>query len=473
LKDQQQSIKKGQEVELLIEKTAYEGKSLAYVDGKVCFISNVIPGDKVRARIVVRKKAYYEAKLIEIIEDSPLRIQPLCSHASTCGGCSWQHAPYDYQLQFKHEHVQDHMRRIGGLEHVSVNPVIGSGKSFYYRNKMEYSFGDRRWLSDEEIASDAELNKDELALGLHIPARFDRILNLKECHLQDLRSYQILDATRSFAIKQGFTPYNNVKKQGWLRHLTIRNSSANDGWMVNLMTFYSDPKSMDTLVQYLLQEFPFITTIVETINSTWGPVDHNAKEIIHFGSGFITDTIGKYHFRIHPSTFFQTNTAQAERLFQTAIDFAEIKSGTVYDLYCGVGTLSLFASENASKVVGVELNPQSIKNAEQNAKNNGVTNAHFRTGDTRETFSKALIDEFGKPDVLLTDPPRAGMHGDVVHSLIDLNIPTIVYVSCNSASMARDLALLNDHYDITHIQPVDMFPQTYHIETVARLTARS
>jgi 23S rRNA (uracil1939-C5)-methyltransferase len=472
LNEQQSSVKKGQEIELLIEKTAYEGKSLAYIDGKVCFINNVIPGDRVRARISVRKKAFYEAKLLEILKPSPLRINPRCSHASLCGGCSWQHAPYTYQLEFKREHVQDHMLRIGGLEQVDVAPVIGCDNDFYYRNKMEFSFGDRRWLSDDEIASHLEINKEELALGLHIPARFDRILNLKECHLQDLRSYQILDETRNFAIQNGFKPYNNVRKEGWLRHLTIRNSRANSGWMVNIMTFYSDHVSMEKLVHHLLQKFPFITTIVETVNTTWGPVDFNAKEIIHFGDGYITDSIGKYHFRIHPSTFFQTNTAQAERLFQTAIDFAEINSGTVYDLYCGVGTLSLFASDMATKVVGVELNPQSIKNAEQNALDNTVTNTHFRTGDTRETFSNTLIDEFGKPDILLTDPPRAGMHGDVIKSIIELNIPKIVYVSCNSATMARDLALLNDQYEITHIQPVDMFPQTYHIETVARLVSR-
>lgn len=472
MKENQTTVKKGQEVEFLVEKTAYEGKSLGYVDNKVCFISNTIPGDRVRARITVRKKAFYEAKLLDIIDPSPDRISSKCSHASICGGCSWQHAPYDYQLEFKQDHVQDHMIRIGGFTDLKVHPVIASEKKFYYRNKMEYSFGDRRWLSDDEIASNTEFNKEELALGLHIPARFDRILNLKECHLQDERSYQIMDATRSFAIKQGYSPYNNVKKEGWLRHLTIRNSSKNDGWMVHFMTFYSDPRSMDNLVNHLLHHFPFITTIVETVNTTWGPVDFNAQEIIHYGDGFITDSIGKYNFRIHPSTFFQTNTTQAERLFQTAIDFAEINSGTVYDLYCGVGTLSLFASSKATKVIGIELNPQSILNAEQNALDNGVENTFFRTGDTRDTFSQALINEFGKPDILLTDPPRAGMHGDVVQSLNELKIPKIVYVSCNSATMARDLALLNDQYEITQVQPVDMFPQTYHIETVARLILR-
>jgi 23S rRNA (uracil1939-C5)-methyltransferase len=472
LKEQSSVVKKGQEVEFLVEKTAYEGKSLGYVDNKVCFITNTLPGDRVKARITVKKKAYFEAKVLEIVEPSPDRISTKCKHATVCGGCSWQHAPYDYQVKFKREHVQEHMSRIGGFSDLNVMPVIASDKDFYYRNKMEYSFGDRRWLSDDEISSDTEFNKDELALGLHIPARFDRILNLKECHLQDERSYQIMDAVRSFAIEQGFTPFNNVKKQGWLRHLTIRNSSKNDGWMVHIMTFYPDSASMKKIVTLLVGKFPFITTIVETVNSTWSPVDYNAPDIIHYGDGFITDRIGNYTFRIHPSTFFQTNTTQAERLFQTAIDFAEINSGTVYDLYCGVGTLSLFASSKADKVIGIELNPQSIKNAEQNARDNGVENTFFRTGDTRETFSQSLMDEFGKPDILLTDPPRAGMHGDVVQSLIELNIPKIVYVSCNSATMARDLALLNDQYEITHVQPVDMFPQTYHIETVARLQSR-
>lgn len=467
------SAKKGQIIQFKIDSAAYGGKGIGFVDGKACFVPNTAPGDLIEARIVKKRSSHLEGKLIEIVEPSPHRIDPHCSHAHVCGGCSWQHVPYDFQTEFKRQHVEDHIRRIGNIEGVEIQPTLKSAREFYYRNKMEYSFGDRRWLTEEEIESGASFDRDLMALGLHVPGRYDRVLNLNECHLQDARSYQILDSLRSFAMQNGYHPYNSYLKEGWLRHLVVRNSLATDEWMVNIMTFYRDVEAMQRIVEHILTTFPFITTIVESLNETWSPTAYDAEEIIHHGSGYITDSIGRFSFRIHPTTFFQTNTAQAEKLFDTAIGLAGITGGTVYDLYCGVGTLSLFASDKAERVVGVELNPQSIINAEVNAQDNGVMNAHFRTGDARDTFSDMLINEFGLPDVLLTDPPRAGMHQDVVQRINDLNVPTVVYVSCNSATMARDLALMSDTYEITHVQPVDMFPQTYHIETVARLVARN
>lgn len=472
MNEQQRSAKKGQVIPLKIEGAAYGGKGIGFVDGKVCFVPNTAPGDIVNVRIVKKRSSHLEGKLVEIVDPSPHRIRPLCSHAPVCGGCSWQHVPYDFQTDFKRQHVEDHIRRIGDIHDVAILPTVKSDREYYYRNKMEYSFGDRRWLTEEEIESGANFDRDLMALGLHVPGRFDRVLNLSECHLQDARSFQILDSLRSFAMQNGLEPYNAFLKEGWLRHLVVRNSLATDEWMVNIMTFYRNDDAMQLIVDHLVASFPFITTIVESLNETWSPTAYDAEEIIHYGSGYITDSIGRFSFRIHPTTFFQTNTAQAEKLFDLAIDFAGIAGGTVYDLYCGVGTLSLFASDKAEHVVGVELNPQSIINAEINATDNGVTNAHFRVGDARDTFSDMLINEFGVPDVLLTDPPRAGMHQDVVQRINQLNVPTVVYVSCNSATMARDLALMSDTYEITHIQPVDMFPQTYHIETVARLVAR-
>ena len=466
------SAKKGQVIPLVIESAAYGGKGIGFVNGKAVFVPNTAPGDEILVRIIKKSKSHLEGKLVEMTKPSAIRINPLCSHANVCGGCSWQHTPYDFQVDFKRQHVEDHMRRIGNIHDVVIQPAKRSDRPFYYRNKMEYSFGDRRWLTDDEIATGDTLVKDALSLGLHVPGRFDRILNLNECHLQDSRSFQILNTLRTFAINNGMEPYNAFKKEGWLRHLAIRNSNATDEWMVNIMTFYKHTEAMQLIVDHLLEEFPFISTVVESLNETWSPTAYNAQEIIHHGSGYITDNIGRFSFRIHPTTFFQTNTAQAERLFDTAIEYAGISGGTVYDLYCGVGTLSLFASDNAERVVGVELNPQSIINAEVNAQDNHVKNTYFRTGDARDTFSEDLINEFGIPEVLLTDPPRAGMHEDVVQQINQLNIPTVVYVSCNSATMARDLALLSDTYEITHIQPVDMFPQTYHIETVARLVSR-
>ncbi len=467
------SAKKGQIIPLKIESAAYGGKGIGFVNGKACFVPGTAPDDEVLVRIIKKSKSHLEGKLVEIISPSPDRITPLCSHAPVCGGCSWQHTSYDFQLGFKRQHVEDHMRRIGSIQNVDILPTIRSDRPFYYRNKMEYSFGDRRWLTDDEIATGDILDKETMALGLHVPGRFDRVLDLNECHLQDSRSYQILDSLRSFSIQNGFEAYNTFKKEGWLRHLVVRNSFATDEWMVNIMTFYNNYEAMQLIVEHILDKFPFITTIVESLNETWSPTAYNATEVIHFGSGYITDNIGRFSFRIHPTTFFQTNTAQADTLFNTAIQYAGISGGTIYDLYCGVGTLSLFASDMAERVVGVELNPQSIINAEVNAQDNKVNNTFFRTGDARNTFSDSLINEFGIPDVLLTDPPRSGMHEDVVQRINDLNIPTVVYVSCNSATMARDLSLLTDTYEITHIQPVDMFPQTYHIETVARLVART
>ncbi len=466
------SAKKGQIIPIKIESAAYGGKGIGFVNGKACFVPNTAPGDEILARIIKKRTSHLEAKLIEVTHPSANRIKPLCSHASDCGGCSWQHTPYEFQVDFKRQHVEDHMRRIGDIQDVIISPTLKSDRPFYYRNKMEYSFGDRRWLTDDEIASGDALDKQTLALGLHVPGRFDRVLNLNECHLQDSRSYLVMDSLRAFATQNGLQPYNVIKKEGWLRHLVVRNSLSTDEWMVNIMTFFRDEAAMQLIVAHLVDNFPFITTIVESLNETWSPTAYDAEEIIHLGPGYITDSIGRFSFRIHPTTFFQTNTAQAQRLFETAIDFAGISGGTVYDLYCGVGTLTLFASDKAERVVGVELNPQSIMNAEVNARDNGVENAFFRTGDARETFSNTLINEFGIPDVLLTDPPRAGMHPDVVQRINELNIPTVVYVSCNSATMARDLALLSGTYEITHIQPVDMFPQTYHIETVARLVSR-
>ncbi len=466
------SAKKGQIIPLKIESAAYGGKGIGFVNGKACFVPNTAPGDEILARITKKRTSHLEGKLIEVIRPSKNRISPLCSHAEVCGGCSWQHTPYDFQVEFKRQHVEDHMRRIGDIQDVTVSPALSSDRPFYYRNKMEYSFGDRRWLTDEEIATGDSFDKHSLALGLHVPGRFDRVLNLNECHLQDARSFQVMDALRTFSIDNGFQPYNVIKKEGWLRHLVMRNSLSTDEWMVNVMTFFRDAVAMQRIVEHLVDRFPFITTIVESLNETWSPTAYDAEEIIHVGPGFITDSIGRFSFRIHPTTFFQTNTAQAQRLFETAIDFAGISGGTIYDLYCGVGTLSLFASEKADRVVGVELNPQSIVNAEVNAHDNGVDNAFFRTGDAKDTFSDSLLSEFGTPDVLLTDPPRAGMHPDVVQRINQLDVPTVVYVSCNSATMARDLAMMADTYEITHIQPVDMFPQTYHIETVARLVSR-
>lgn len=468
------SLKKGQEVELDIIDAAFKGKGLAKADGLAVFVPGTTPGDKVRARIIKKKKKYREAKLLEILEPSPHRIEPKCRHANVCGGCSWQHIPYAKQLEFKTEQVRDHITRIGGLDGSLVQDGIGAEQEFYYRNKMEYSISSRRWLTQEEINRDEYVDDSAFAAGLHAPGRFDKILNLKECHLQVPESFQILDFVRSYCIEQGITPYDTLNDEGFMRHVMIRNSHHTDDFMVNLVTFKDDQPAMQKLADALLQEFPFITTIINNVNDTKSPTAVGRYEKVLHGPGYIVDQIGEFTFKIHPNAFFQTNTAQAEKLYAIARDYAEIKEGdTVYDLYCGVGTLSLYMSGPASSVLGIELVDIAVENARFNAKENGVDNVSFIKGDMKEVFTPEIVDEYGAPDVLITDPPRAGMHPDVVERLCELKVPKLVYVSCNSSTMARDLKELQSVYEIEKVQPVDMFPQTYHIEAVAKLTLKA
>lgn len=464
------ALKKGQEVELEIIDAAFKGKGLAKHDGIAVFVPGTTPGDKVKARIIKKKKKYREAKLLEILEESPHRIEPKCRHAKVCGGCSWQHIPYHKQLEFKTEQVRDHIERIGELDGGIVKDGIGAEREFYYRNKMEYSISSRRWLTEEEIRSDEYVDDSAFAAGLHAPGRFDKILNLKECHLQVPESFQILDFIRSYCIEHGIEPYDTFENSGFMRHVMIRNAYHTDDFMVNIITYQDDQDVMEKMKDALLQEFPFITTIVNNVNDTKSPTAIGRFEKVLHGPGYIVDKIGEYTFKIHPNAFFQTNTKQAEILYEVARNYAELKDGdTVYDLYCGVGTLSLFMSEKAKKVVGLELVDVAIDNARFNAAENGVENVSFIKGDMKDVFTPDIVEEHGAPDVLITDPPRAGMHPDVVERLCELKVPRLVYVSCNSSTMARDLKELKNVYEVEEVQPVDMFPQTYHIEAVTKL----
>ncbi len=468
------SLKKGHITPVRIEKAAFEGKGLGKVNGMTVFVPNTAPGDLVEAQIIKKKSNYAEARLVKILEPGSVRIQPKCSHALECGGCSWQHLPYASQVEFKRQHVEDHIRRIGGFPDVPVHPAIASSQAFAYRNKMEFTFGDRRWLTQEEIASADEVQKDGFFGGMHAPGRFDRILHLNECYLMANYAYEMLDFTRAFAIEFGLEPWNPVRHTGFLRNLMIRNSHYFHDVMVNVVTFGENEAFMKPYTEALLKTFPFITTITQNVNDTKSPTSVGRYEHVLFGPGFIRDKIGSFQFNIHPNAFFQTNTRQAEQLYEVARSFADIQQGdVVYDLYCGVGTLTLFMSEKASKVIGIELNPVSINNAKQNALDNGVNHVFFELGDMKDTFNAEILAKHGNPDVIIIDPPRAGMHPDVIQELINLNCPKIVYVSCNSSTLARDLALLKDVYDVLEVQPVDMFPQTYHIESVANLRLKS
>lgn len=467
------ALKKGQEVELEIIDAAFKGKGLAKVDGLAVFVPGTTPGDKVKARIIKKKKKHREAKLLEIIEPSEHRIEPKCQHANVCGGCSWQHIPYSKQVEYKGQQVKDHIKRIGHMNGDIVKQAIASDQEFYYRNKMEYSISARRWLTEEEIKSDEYVDDSAFAAGLHAPGRFDKILNLKECHLQVPESFQILDFVRNYCIEHGIEPYDTLENTGFMRNIMIRNSHYTDDFMVNLVTYQDDQSVMERLKDALLQEFPFITTVVNNVNDTKSPTAAGRYEKVLFGPGFIVDKIGDFIFKIHPNAFFQTNTAQAEKLYDVAKDFADIKDDDiVYDLYCGVGTLSLYMSRRAKHVLGIELVDVAVENARFNAKENEVDNVSFIKGDMKDVFTQDVVDKHGAPNVLITDPPRAGMHPDVVKRLCELKVPRIVYVSCNSSTMARDLKELKEVYDVEIVQPVDMFPQTYHIEAVAKLSLK-
>ncbi|WP_445664968.1 23S rRNA (uracil(1939)-C(5))-methyltransferase RlmD [Fodinibius sp. AD559] len=468
------AIKKGDDVELTIDSAAYKGKGIGKIDGLAIFVPNTAPGDRVKARIIKKKKSYREAKLLEVIEPGPNRIEPKCQHAKNCGGCNWQHVSYEKQLKFKRDQVEDHMHRIGGLTDIKVSPTIGCDQEFYYRNKMEYSMGHKRWLSQEEINRDEFVNDRCFAAGLHAPGRFDKILNLNECHLQDPISYKILDFVRSWCVEHNIAPYNRVDREGFMRNLVIRKAHYTDDLMVNVVTYKDDQDVVEALAHALLNEFPEITTIINNVNDTRTPTAEGRYEKVLHGPGYITDHIGPYHFTIDANAFFQTNTAQAEQLYEVAKSFADInKDDILYDLYCGVGTLSLFLSEYCKYVVGIELEEVTINNARKNAQENEVSNVSFIEGDMKDVFTEEVTNEYGTPDCLITDPPRAGMHPDVVERLKKLKVPKLVYVSCNSSTMARDFKELNEVYDIQQVQPVDMFPQTYHIETVAKLRLKN
>lgn len=464
------ALKKGEEVTLEIESAAFRGKGVAKVDGLAVFVYGTAPGDVVKARIIKKKKNYREAKLLEVLEPSKDRIEPKCQHANVCGGCSWQHVPYAKQLEYKGQQVADHITRLGGLSDTIIHPAMGSESEFYYRNKMEYSFSNRRWLTREEINRDEFVDDSGFAAGMHAPGRFDKILNLNECHLQRTESFEILDFVRNYCIQYDIPPFDAMKHEGFMRHLMIRNSFHTDDFMVNLVTYQDDQELIKKLSDELLEKFPVITTIVNNINDTKSPTSIGRIEKVIHGPGYIVDKIGDHTFKIHPNAFFQTNTAQAERLYETAREFADLKDGEiVYDLYCGVGTLSLFMSQKAEKVLGIELVDVAVQNAKFNAKENNIGNVSFIKGDMKDVFTQEMVDKFGAPDVLITDPPRAGMHPDVVKRLKELKVPKLVYVSCDSSTMARDLKELAEVYDVLEVQPVDMFPQTYHVEAVAKL----
>ena len=445
-------VKRGGEYEIQIE------------NNYVIFVKGTVPGDRVLARIQKRKTAFAEARLLSIIEPSKLRTNPPCSYFEWCGGCTWQSLRYADQIRYKQEIVAESFKHIAGLENIKVELLLTVDKPFAYRNKMEFSFSDRRWLLPDELNVDHI--KRDFALGLHVPGTFDKILQIDTCMLQSNTANQILLYIKNYVLKAKLKPYGIRSHEGFLRFLVIRESHYDGSIMINLVTAYEETEVLKKLAIELMQRFPKVKSVVNNINSRLAQIAAGEKEIVLAGDSFIQEKLGKHLFNISANSFFQTNTAQAERLYEKVLEFADLKGmEKVWDLYCGTGTITIFLAEQAKEVTGFELVESAVKDAKSNAKSHGINNAHFIGGD----LLHKLLEMHSKPDVLVTDPPRSGMHVKVVDFICKLKPEKIVCISCNPSTLARDISILKDVYKIEIVQPVDMFPQTYHIETVVKM----
>lgn len=463
-------------LELRIESIGFEGKAIARKDGFVYFVDGGVPGDLVVAEVRKQKKSYAEARIVEILESSPARETPRCRYFGTCGGCKWQHLAYAEQCAWKKQNVQDAFERLGKVPYTALHDTLPADSQFYYRNKMEFSFGDSRWLTSDEIARGENINK-HFALGLHIPGRYDKVLDVEECFLQSEVSSRIVNAVRKAALERGVSIYQTRTHEGFLRNLVVRNSTASGELMVILVTSPlhedADKQMIAWFENNFVAAFPEISTAIHSVTTSKAAVAGGLTRTVH-GSGVITEAILGVHYRVSPFSFFQTNTRQAERLFRVALDYAgDIADKTVWDLYCGTGSITLAAAQKAKFVVGIEIAESSILDARANALANGIANVEFVIEDMQKAVKKQILSRLPAPDVIIVDPPRAGLHADVVANLLEIGAPRIVYVSCNPATQARDCALLAEKYTVEDIQPVDMFPHTYHIESVARLERKS
>lgn len=470
-------LKRGEEILLTIDRAAFEGKTVSRKDGFVIFVEGAVPGDVVRARLLKVKKNFAEAKVVVIEQPSPLRTTPRCDHFGACGGCKWQNVDYPAQLQFKHQHVVDAFERIGGFSDPPVLPILGSEEIYFYRNKMEYSFSDQEWLLDPPLApSHLSPATHNLFLGLHVPQRYDKVLDIRECHLQSSESNAILSFTRDFARRSGLAVYRSETHSGYYRFLVIRHSKRTGELMVNLVTFEDRSELMEQYAEELSDAVPAVSTVINTVNAKRAQIAFGDVEKVYKGEGVIHERLGQHTFRISASSFFQTNTGQAERLYTVARSFAGLTpTDVVWDLYSGTGSIALFVSDSVKTVVGIESVESAVMDARRNAELNNVTNCTFLLGDLKDRLTKETgwMDIQNEPDVLMIDPPRSGMHVKVVEEIIALGPSKIVYVSCNPATQARDIKLLcAEKYVLQKLQPVDMFPHTFHIESVASLIIR-
>ncbi|MBD3863904.1 23S rRNA (uracil(1939)-C(5))-methyltransferase RlmD [Olleya marilimosa] len=448
---------------------AAKGKTVAKApDGRVIFLPNAVPGDIVDVQTFKKRKAYFEGKATVFHKLSDKRTTPECQHFGVCGGCKWQDMGYEHQLFYKQKEVTNNLTRIGHLDLPEVTPILGSAEQYFYRNKMEFSFSDSRWLTLEEVQSDQDLG-DRNALGFHIPGMWDKILDIKKCHLQADPSNAIRNAVKDFAIKNNLEFFNTRNQTGLLRTMMIRTSSTSD-IMVVIQFFKEDKAKRELLLDYVAETFPEITSLQYIINEKANDTIYDQDVICYKGEDHIFEEMEGLTFKINAKSFYQTNSNQAFELYKLTRDFADLKGDElVYDLYTGTGTIAQFVSKKAKKVVGVEAVPDAISAAKENAERNNITNCEFFVGDMKNVFNQEFINTHGQPDVIITDPPRDGMHKDVVQQILNIAPKKVVYVSCNSATQARDLALMKAQYVITKVQAVDMFPQTHHVENIVLL----
>lgn len=463
--------------QVLVENYAAEGKALARVDGKVVFIEGAVPGDVVDVQLKKNKTDWAEGFVVAYRSYSEDRVQPFCAHFGVCGGCQWQMLPYAKQLLYKQQQVTDNLTRIGRIQLPDIQPIIGASQTERYRNKMEYTFATKKYIPSEEFralkAAGTDFSNQPGAAGFHVRGFFDKVVEVDTCHLQEEPTNLIRKMVAKYALDHDL-PYYDVKQHtGWLRNMFVRNTTTGE-LMINVVFGYEDEPNRLALLDQLLVAFPAITTLLYTINTKRNDSLYDLDPITYFGNGNITEKLENFSFKISPKSFFQTNTKQAEKLYQVTREFAALDgSQVVYDLYCGTGSIGIFLSEGAKKVVGVEVVADAIEDAKINAALNNLQHTAFFAGDVIDIVDDTFFATHGKPDVIITDPPRAGMHDKLVKKLIEIAAPTIVYVSCNPATQARDLALLDEKYEVTKIQPVDMFPHTLHIENVVQLKLKS
>ena len=452
---------------VLVEDYAAEGKSIARVGGKVVFIERVVPGDVVDIKLFKSKKDWAEGYPLNFHSFSKERTEPFCQHFGVCGGCQWQMLPYEKQLFYKRQQVEDNLKRIGKIELPEIPPVFGAEETKWYRNKLEYTFSSKRFIPENEFVKD---NTNDLnAAGFHAKGLFDKIVEIERCWLQTEPTNAIRKVLTSFARKNNYSFHDFKLHTGFMRNVLLRICTTGEV-MVNMVMGEDDEKKRNALLDHLQKEVPGISTLLYTINTKWNDSLHDLEPVTVTGKGYVTEKLEDFQFKIGPKSFFQTNTKQAEKLYSIARDYAKLTcKETVYYLYCGTGSIGIFVSKLAKKVIGVELIDGAIADAKENAALNNIDHAEFFAGDVIKVCDDSFFAAHGKPDVIITDPPRAGMHEKLVKKILEMAAPIVVYVSCNPATQARDLRLLDEKYAVNKVQPVDMFPHTHHIENVVQL----